>query len=204
MTGSDHDDKSREKWNGIYRNAKSEFPQPCTVLTDHSYLVPASGRALDIACGPGGNALYMASIGLTTTAIDISAEGIDKLQEHAASKELEVDTIVAAVSEEYFAGNVDYHGVFDVIAVANYLDRKLFSILPDLLAPNGLLFYQTFVRDKANPESGPSNPEFLMKANELLSLTQPLVCRVFYDLGTVGVVDCGLRNQSCIVVQKGV
>lgn len=203
MTDQTGVDKNRNKWNRIYHDSTDERPLPCSVLADHSYLIPPAGGALDIACGRGGNALYLAMAGLTTTAIDLSDVGIEKLQRHAATEDLKINTIVAAASEAYFAGNTNYNGLFDVITVANYLDRRLFNVLPDLLAPGGLLFYQTFVRDKSVPGRGPSKPEFLLETNELLTLTSSLVCRVFYDLGTTGDASCGLRNQSCIVAQKG-
>lgn len=203
MTGTDFIDKSRDKWNRIYRKSSENEPRPSSVLTDYRYLVPSQGRALDIACGLGGNTLYLASSGLMTTAIDLSDEGIDKLKQKATAKNLEVNAIVADVSNAYFASHEQYHQAFDVISVSNYLDRQLFTIFPDLLRPGGLLFYQTFVQDKSDVENGPSNPAFLLEANELLALTQPLVCRVFYDLGTVGDTGHGLRNQSCIIAQKG-
>ena len=202
LIGDQH--ASREKWNRIYRSASSELPQACGVLTEHQYLLPRNGRAIDIACGLGGNALLLSSVGLNTTALDISDIGIDKLSQHAKTTKLEINTVVAAASEDYFVSNKNSFGLFDVITVANYLDRKLFSLFPEMLAPHGLLFYQTFVRDKCDVDFGPSNPEFLLESNELLTLTRSLQCRVFYDLGTVGQTDHGLRNQSCVVAQKGV
>ena len=196
------DQSQREKWDRNYRGSSVDFPRPCRVLDDYGYLLPASGKALDIACGLGGNALLLAAAGLNTTAIDISEVAIDKLQGYAERANLDVHGVVASVSDYYFASVESYQGNFDVITVANYLDRSLFGIIADLLAPGGLLFYQTFVREKSNLDSGPQNPEYLLNTNELLSLTAPLVCRVFLDLGSVGETDSGLRDQSCIVVQK--
>lgn len=46
--------------------------QPSQVLLDNSHLLPASGRALDLACGLGANALYLAKRGMTTSAWDLS------------------------------------------------------------------------------------------------------------------------------------
>lgn len=202
MTDLKSDNKSRQKWNRNYHKASDEQPRPCTVLNDYHYLLPPTGRALDIACGLGGNALFLATTGLTTTAIDISEVGINKLQMHAGDSKLDIETIVASATEEYFRSNHKLHGCFDVIAVANYFDRNLFNVIPDLLAPGGLLFYQTFVQDKSDLASGPSNPNFLLEPNELLVLAESLVCRVFLDLGTIGQTEFGLRNQSCIVAQK--
>ena len=71
----------REKWDNNYRGSTVDFPRPCHVLDEYGYLLPASGNALDIACGLGGNALLLAAAGLNTTAVDISEVAIDKLQE---------------------------------------------------------------------------------------------------------------------------
>jgi len=51
----------------------------------------------------------------------------------------------------------------DVIVVSRFLQRSLCSKLCDALRPNGVLFYQTFT-------SGLSNPDYLLKENELPEL----------------------------------
>lgn len=192
--------KIKDKWNQLHSNAGDRFPEPCTVLKNTSYLLPAAGTALDIACGLGGNALYLAQCGLQTTAIDISEVGIGRLQKQASLRNLSIQAVVAAADCDYFMNTG--HDPFDVIAVSNYLDRDLFRVLPSLLKSEGLLFYQTFVKDKADPEIGPSNPQYLLDVNELLALTATLECRLFYDLGSTGQLTEGLRNQSCIIAQK--
>jgi tellurite methyltransferase len=42
---------------------------------------------------------------------------------------------------------------FDVIVVSRFLDRTLSDAIIDALKPDGLLFYQTFTRDKDNTDS---------------------------------------------------
>jgi SAM-dependent methyltransferase len=61
-----------------------------------------------------------------------------------------------------------YHGeAFDGIVVANYLHRPLFPHLIEALAPGGMLIYETFMA--GNERYGrPSNPDFLLRPNELL------------------------------------
>ena len=56
---------------------------------------------------------------------------------------------------------------FDVIVVSYFLERKLAPALMNALRPNGLLFYETFIREK--PQGvGPSNPDFLLGENDIL------------------------------------
>ena len=89
------DQSQREKWDRNYRCSSVDFPRPCRVLDDYGYLLPASGNALDIACGLGGNALLLAAAGLNTTAIDISEVAIDKLLGYAERANLDVHGVVA-------------------------------------------------------------------------------------------------------------
>ena len=90
---------------------------------------------------------------------------------------------------------------FDVIVVSYFLERDLFPALLFALNPGGLLFYETFIRDK--PEgTGPSNPEYLLEQNELLKRCDELVIRAYREEGQVGNIAKGVRNVAMLVGQK--
>lgn len=59
--------EAQHKWNARYEDSTS-LPRVAPVLADHQYLLPRTGRALDLACGLGGNALCLAAHGLDTWA----------------------------------------------------------------------------------------------------------------------------------------
>jgi len=62
---------------------------------------------------------------------------------------------------------------FDVVVVTNYLWRALFPVILQSLAPGGLLLYETFT--SGNESVGkPSNPDFLLRHDELLDVCQNL------------------------------
>jgi hypothetical protein len=52
----------KEKWNQIYRANNGE-KTATSVLVEHAFLLPDSGVALDIACGLGANACFLAERG---------------------------------------------------------------------------------------------------------------------------------------------
>ncbi|OED37424.1 hypothetical protein AB833_23675 [Chromatiales bacterium (ex Bugula neritina AB1)] len=185
---------ARVKWDRIYNKAGSNKPTACSSLIEYQYLLPQSGEALDLACGLGGNALLLAQCGLQTTAIDISPVAIGKLQRLATDSGLTVNAVAQSVTADSLGANR-----YDVITVSNYFDRELAPAISAALKPDGLLFYQTFVNDKTGPDAGPSNPEFLLKPNELLRLFPALSIVVYSDLGRVGDTTAGLRNQSFLV-----
>lgn len=187
---------SREKWDAYYQNSADKVPTACSVLSDYGYLLPSRGKALDLACGMGGNALYLAERKLQTTAVDVSAVALESLVRLARSRELELSAVQKDIDEHFFARNK-----YDVITVSNYLDRPLFQALQNALNPGGLLFYQTFVKNKVNNGTGPSRPDYLLDTNELLTLLPKLSVLVYFDLECQGDVNVGLRNQSCLVAK---
>ena len=182
-------------WDERYAN-NSDTPQACQILREFSHLLPSQAKALDFACGLGGNALLLSKIGLSTTAWDLSSVGIEKLNHLANQQSLNVDAVVRDV-----IGQPPEANSFDVIVVSYFLERKLFPALLAALKPSGLLFYETFIADKPSG-TGPSNPDFLLKQNELLRFCDKLIIRAYHEEGTVGNMNEGTRNVAMLVGQK--
>ena len=71
------------KWNRIYSQSGHDAYLPAQVLADNEFLLPEAGTALDLACGLGANAIFLAQQGLAVTALDISSVAIEKLTAYA-------------------------------------------------------------------------------------------------------------------------
>ena len=184
-----------KKWDARYRAAEGEATA-CYALREFEYLLPKAGEALDLACGRGGNALLLAEQGLQTQAWDLSSVAIEDLQTVADTRGLSVRASMHDVEQEPLKANS-----FDVIVVSYFLERKLAPALMNALKPNGLLFYETFIREK--PQGvGPSNPDFLLGENELLKLFSDLHVLVYREEGLVGSMEKGQRNVAMLVAQK--
>ena len=150
---------SPDLWDTRHREALDD-PQACTILQQHSAHLPRRGQALDLACGRGGNALWLARRGLTVHAWDYSEAGIRYLRAEAEKHRLTVQTEVRDV-----VLRPPEAGQFDLLVVSHFLNR---SLMPSLLAavrPGGLLYYQTFLVGHSG--SGPRNPDFLLRPGEL-------------------------------------
>lgn len=187
----------KTKWNNRY-TVESSVPPPAQVLIENSHLLPQQGSALDLACGLGANAVFLAKHGLKTCAWDISDVAINKLNVFAKSLSLEIETGVRDV-----VSSPPSNSSFDVIVVSRFLDRLLTGALIDALKPGGFIFYQTFILDKQT-DIGPSNPEYLLKTNELLKLFDSLIIRVYREEGLAGNMSEGFRNEAMLVAQKPV
>ena len=183
------------KWDRIYsKNLLAD--EVATVLEKNSFLLPQQGRALDLACGLGANALFLAKNGLDTEAWDISSVALNILQQLASKNTLNLTTKQLHIRPDSLPKNT-----FDVIIITRFLDRSLTNAIMDGLKLNGLLFYQTFVRDKLNT-SGPSNPQFLLAKNELLKLFYPLQLVTYKEHGALGNLEQGERNEALFIGQK--
>ncbi len=185
-----------KKWNLLYNQTHVADCSAAKVLTENSFLLPSTGAALDLACGLGANALYLAQQGLAVTAWDISNVAIDKLKLSAVTQRLNINACQENIRVESFA-----KCCFDVIVVSRFLDRTLSDAIIDAMKPNGLLFYQTFNREKTN-RVGPNNPDYLLAEHELCLLFAKLKLVFYRDYALIGDTLQGLRNEAQFIGQK--
>lgn len=190
-----HDDK-KTGWDERYR-AGTAVPVAAEVLADNRHLLPAQGRALDLACGLGGNALLLAAHGLDTEAWDSSAVAIARVQAQAQAQGLALtarvrDVVALPPTPDSFA----------VIVVSRFLERALAPALIAALRPGGLLFYQTFTRQRTESAQGPQNPAFLLDDGELLRLFAPLAPVVYREEALLGDTTRGWRNSALLIAQR--
>ena len=145
-------------------------PAPASWLVGHRGLLPASGRALDVACGRGRHALWLARHGFETTAIDRDPEAVAALEARARAEGL----ALTAMAVDLEAGAVALgEAAYDVVVVVHYLHRPLFPALLAALRPGGVLVYETFTRAQA-ARGRPTNPAFLLGPGELRRLVAGL------------------------------
>lgn len=160
--------KTAHKWDQKYQtylenisqNAKIPSPAPAWVLQKHADYLPLTGHALDLACGLGGNALFMARCGLKVEAWDISDVALTHLNNIAAVNQLPIQPVLTDLEQMILP-----HERFDVIVVSRYLNRTLLPQLEQALKPNGVLYYQTFLAPVQ--DNAPQNPDFYLKSGEL-------------------------------------
>ena len=157
---------ARERWNERYaRDGVEPFAHaPSDWLVAHrALLAGGGGRALDVACGGGRNALYLAQLGYEVDAIDVSDVAIDAL--HAAVREhaLPIAPRVVDLEREPLPP-----GPYDAIVVFNSLQRELFDALPGALGPGGLLLYETLSRAHVDELGHSFDPAYLLEPGELL------------------------------------
>lgn len=128
------------------------------------------GAVLDVACGTGRHARFMAQLGFEVDAVD-----------RDAALFAEAPPNVALLEADLEGGPWPYDGRrFDGIVVTNYLHRPLLAVLVDSLERGGLLVYETFA--VGNERFGkPSNPAFLLRPGELLEAVHGKLRVIAYE-----------------------
>lgn len=170
MTEADRDKWDRRYAEGAYR-ARSH---PSPFLVERLADLPR-GRALDLACGAGRNALCLAEAGYEVEAMDISGTAIDRARTAARERGLAVDWRVADLDD--FAPPP---ARFDLITVIRYTNRAMMERLPDGLADGGMLLVEHHLRTAA-PVGGPASRAFRLAPNELLDLFHGRLRVLFHD-----------------------
>jgi len=165
MGGRAGDWEPLEAGGGAVKSAST----PAAWLTMHQHLLPP-GDALDVACGRGRHALWLAEHGWRVTAIDRDAGALRELEAEARRRGLPITTESVDL-ERVDAALPDR--AFDVIVVVHYLHRPLFPRLLAALRPGGVLVYETFTAAQA-ARGKPTNPDFLLRPGELHQLVGSL------------------------------
>jgi SAM-dependent methyltransferase len=147
-------DADRSKWDERYRTgAYAERRHPSTLLRDWIDEVPR-GRALDVACGAGRNALFLAARGFAVEAVDISRAGLARGRRAAAESGLQVHWIEHDLDQP-----LALQPGYTLVLVVRFLDLPLIRRLADLLAPGGYLICEEHLRTQAEV-IGPGNPAY--------------------------------------------
>lgn len=182
------------EWDELYKNATA-IP-PAKVVVDNLHLLPAHGTALDLACGLAENAFLLAEQGLVVDAWDNSAVAIQRVNEKADNTGSTVKASVVDLFDTLLPTN---H--YNVIVLTHYLEQSISADIVAALKPGGLLFYQTFTREKVS-DSGPEDSRYRLKANELSRMFRDLKIIVYREEGCIGDLNRGFRNEALLVAQK--
>lgn len=146
-------------WEEKYRSSdRGKEDAPTILLTEFAKKL-APGTAIDLACGAGRNALYLADRGWNVTAIDGSQTAIEIARRRAAERGLNLDAQVADLTAPGFTIPVE---AFDLVLIAYYLQRDLFPKAKAATRIGGALIAIAHL-----PEPGESWSEKRAKPGEL-------------------------------------
>jgi SAM-dependent methyltransferase len=119
-------------------------PDPFFIFACRQFVEPSfpnAGTALDLACGLGRHALWLASRNWRVCGVDFSEVAIKKLNHAALELNVSLDLFVGDASEYKFES-----ARFDLILLFYLADRNLFPKVISALKPGGLLICKLSLR----------------------------------------------------------
>jgi SAM-dependent methyltransferase len=138
---------SLQEWDERYLRGEAGEDSPETLLVDAVANLPP-GRALDLACGPGRNAIWLAQRGWTVTAVDGSRVAIEMLRRRATERGVAVDAVVADLE----SGGFEIQAAsWDLIVMCRYLQRDLFAPVREGLVAGGLAVVVVLMNSERGP-----------------------------------------------------
>jgi tellurite methyltransferase len=181
-----------EQWDRRYQAGEQVLDGPSPLVIQFIGGNTA-GSALDLASGPGRNALYLAELGWQVTALDASAVALDLLRDNARRRNLTIDArLVDLEAEGFTLPGPSY----DLVLSCYYLQRSLIPLMKSALVPGGLAIMIVRLVDRDQPSATPTRavPGELRAFFEDWSI-------LYYREG--GSEECGHRRDVAeIVAQK--
>ena len=155
--------EDRERWNRRYQlGAYEDRTYPSEILIDWIDLLP-KGRALEIACGSGKNARFLANNGFETVGLDISDVALQRARERENPHENKVEYLLHDLDE-----GLPHLGLFNVITMIRFLDLKIISTLDQHLVEGGCAVFELHMKyEHSAPLAGPRTQRFRDQSGEI-------------------------------------
>ncbi len=149
-------------WDERYSRGENLSDEPHPLIVEWAAKLQP-GRALDVACGAGRHAIYLAERGWQVTAVDSSRVAIEILQRRASDRGVAIDARVADLERGEFVIEPD---AYDLILDCLYLQRDLFPAIKAGVRAGGVVIAVIAMVDD-DPKVKPMNPAFLLAPGEL-------------------------------------
>jgi tellurite methyltransferase len=141
-----------EQWNHRYRAGEQVLDGPSPLVVQFAG-DSAAGYALDLASGPGRNALYLAERGWHVTALDGSPVAMDLLLAGSRQRNLTIDARLVDLEAE---GVELPTQAYDLVLSCYYLQRSLIPVMKLALRPGGLLMMIVRLAAVDEPQGTPT------------------------------------------------
>lgn len=149
MAGHSHTDgrnrKSEEFWEEHYRQRERVWSGSANpVLVDVAASLPP-GTALDLGCGEGGDAIWLAELGWHVTAVDVSATALERASAQAANADVgdHIDFQQHDLAQSFPAGVFDLVSALYLQSPVEFPRDRVLHTAASAVAPAGLLLIVT-------------------------------------------------------------
>lgn len=157
--------------------------EPAPFLAEVEPLLPARGEAIDLACGSGRNAVFLAlascgpargggesSQTRRVLGVDILPDAIAQARRLRSASGCSAEIVrfrQADLTDPRTVRSLLPPRRHAIVTCFRYLDRALPPAIAETLAPGGMVVYETFLIQQREAHGKPSNPAYLLHPGEL-------------------------------------
>ena len=178
--------EDKRRWNEKYMACP--MPEHVSRIVEKYLTLATPGRALDIACGAGRNTHFMAEKGFEVDAVDLSGYALCNIRPLPNINTIEADLDIYRIAKD----------AYDLIVNCNYLDRNHFPQIKAGLKKGGILIFETFIEAEGKEYHQPSNPDFVLKINELLEVFREFQVIYYEEREDVNLRDEKVKIASLV------
>jgi SAM-dependent methyltransferase len=201
-----------EQWNERYQAASSVWSgEPNRALVSHAPAPPHPGStALDLGCGEGGDALWLAARGWYVIGVDWAGVALERARRAAAESGSRARFVEGDITDATFLATLSDTGTFDLVTVAFLHPEpeersRMYGHLPTLLAPGGHLV--VVAHDPQHGSRGLAGPQHhrLLSADDIVAA---LALPAGYEVLVVATTEQANEGEvtavdSVVVLQRG-
>jgi SAM-dependent methyltransferase len=154
-------------WNTRYASAGYLYgTEANTFLAKHCGIL--NGPVLSLAEGEGRNAVFLAARGLSVLGVDISTVALEKAQQLARARGVEIRTALADLAT-YEPVEDHYGSVVSVFAhLPGAIRSRLYPLLERSLKPGGIVLLEAYSEGQlSRGTGGPGNADMLMTVDKI-------------------------------------
>lgn len=184
-----------ERWNEKYRRERALWleMEPRLLLEHFKSQIPSEGLVLDVACGVGTTAIYLAALGLNVIGLDISEYALHLARTKTRQLGFHVHFAVADMSRIWLPENY-----FDLITNFHFLERAAIPVLKRALKPGGMILFETFMATASTT----TTPEYYLKPGELKSIFEKFTVIHYAEFMHQHSQHHGERGTAQLVARK--
>lgn len=191
-------ESDRNKWNLRYEQGEYATRKHASAYLEEwlpkLQIQALEPRAMDVGCGLGRNAIYLARKGWKVLAVDISEVALGTLQETAAEEGLPIVCVqkdLENVSD--VLGEPEMAGSHDLVLVVRYTNLPLIGTLGKVLNPGGYLIVEEHLDTEAEVV-GPREPRFRVRPGTLRTVAAGLEVIEYFE----GIVEDPDGRQAAV------
>lgn len=150
-------------------------PSKSRLWTPHSLLMEAADiarerwgqlarcTAIDLACGTGRDAVYLAMQEFQVSAVDNLPDALERCSQLADRNSVSITTVCHDLERDSLPEGETYH----LVSCFNYLHRPLMEGIARVVHPGGMVVYETFTTTHRDLFGKPKSDEHLLRRDEL-------------------------------------